>query len=58
LLLDEVAAHLDQLRLKALFAMLTDMETQFWLTGTDSRLFQSLTPNGQFFDVRDGVIVV
>ena len=39
LLLDEIAAHLDRRRLEALFARLSDMGVQAWLTGTEPELF-------------------
>ena len=42
LLLDEVAAHLDQSRRGALFERLTSDGGQAWLTGTDTGLFAGL----------------
>ena len=42
LLLDEVAAHLDEDRRAALFAQLLEMGGQVWLTGTDAGLFTAL----------------
>lgn len=39
LLLDEIAAHLDESRRAALFAALAGMGVQAWLTGTDADLF-------------------
>src|SRR5580704_1339645 len=42
LLLDEVAAHLDAARREALFAELSGLESQVWLTGTDIGLFAPL----------------
>jgi DNA replication and repair protein RecF len=39
LLLDEIAAHLDRRRLLALFARLSEMGVQAWLTGTEPELF-------------------
>jgi DNA replication and repair protein RecF len=44
LLLDEIAAHLDRRRLEALFARLSEMAAQAWLTGTDPDLFDLATP--------------
>lgn len=42
ILLDEVAAHLDEKRRAALYDRLLDMRSQFWLTGTDQNLFEYL----------------
>ena len=43
LLLDEVAVHLDTRRREALYAELTTLPTQCWLTATDSEIFTPLT---------------
>lgn len=40
LLLDEVVAHLDLRRRTALFAALTELKVQSWMTGTDESLFE------------------
>ncbi len=53
LLLDEVAAHLDQDRRAALFDELCGMGLQAWMTGTDTALFQALGERAQGFLVRD-----
>ena len=42
LLLDEVAAHLDQTRREALFAALATLPAQSFLTGTDPEVFRPL----------------
>ncbi len=42
LLLDEVAAHLDQTRREALFAALVTLPAQSFLTGTDAEVFRPL----------------
>ncbi|MFN3700463.1 MAG: DNA replication/repair protein RecF [Alphaproteobacteria bacterium] len=42
LLLDEVAAHLDENRRAALYDLLRDIGGQVWLTGTDEALFSDL----------------
>jgi DNA replication and repair protein RecF len=44
LLLDEIAAHLDEQRRAALFARLADMDVQAWVTGTESALFAMADP--------------
>ncbi len=56
LLLDEIAAHLDAVRRDALFAELTDLGVQAWLTGTDAELFAGLRGKAQFFSVAEGVV--
>jgi DNA replication and repair protein RecF len=54
LLLDEIAAHLDPDRRRALFAALDGLETQCFLTGTDAVLFEALEDRAQRISVRDG----
>lgn len=54
LLLDEIAAHLDPDRRRALFAALDGLETQCFLTGTDPVLFEALGERAQRVAVRDG----
>jgi DNA replication and repair protein RecF len=54
LLLDEIAAHLDPDRRRALFAALDGLETQCFLTGTDPVLFEALEDRAQRIGVRDG----
>ncbi len=56
LLLDEVAAHLDDNRRRALFEALLGLGLQAWLTGTDRGLFAGLGDRAQFFAVADGRI--
>ena len=56
LLLDEVAAHLDQLRRRALFDHILRLGGQAWLTGTDAILFAELGAKAHFFTVTDGII--
>ncbi|MBT6096413.1 MAG: DNA replication/repair protein RecF [Rhodospirillaceae bacterium] len=53
LLLDEVAAHLDEARREALFEALQGLGGQVWLTGTDAELFQPLSGRAEFFIVAD-----
>ncbi|MGE4313999.1 MAG: DNA replication/repair protein RecF [Pseudobdellovibrionaceae bacterium] len=48
-LLDEIAAHLDESRRNALYALLAEMGGQVWLTGTDAHLFVSDTHKFQLF---------
>lgn len=56
LLLDEVAAHLDDIRRGALFDEISTLGAQVWLTGTDADLFTPLAGRGQFFNVADGAL--
>lgn len=56
LLLDEVAAHLDEGRRAALFGTLARVGGQCWVTGTDAALFSAVRDYGAFFHVEGGVI--
>ena len=53
LLLDEIAAHLDNDRRQALFGELTGLGSQAWLTGTDAEPFAPLRANAQFIEVSE-----
>jgi DNA replication and repair protein RecF len=55
-LLDEVAAHLDQSRREALFGEISRLGAQAWMTGTDRDLFAPLAENAQIFVVNRGKI--
>lgn len=54
LLLDEVAAHLDDRRRAALFDAVFDLGGQAWLTGTDLSTFAPIADRARLFDVADG----
>jgi DNA replication and repair protein RecF len=56
LLLDEIAAHLDELRREALFEEIERLGTQAWLTGTDARVFAPLQDKAQFFTIANGIV--
>lgn len=56
LLLDEVAAHLDEGRRAALAARILDLGAQAWLTGTDDSLFESFRGAAQFLQVADALV--
>lgn len=56
LLLDEIAAHLDEPRREALFGEIERIGSQAWLTGTDETMFTPLHDKAQFFTVTDGSI--
>jgi DNA replication and repair protein RecF len=56
LLLDEVAAHLDEGRRRALFDAILALGAQAWLTGTDAATFAPLTRDAQFVRIEDAVL--
>ena len=53
-LLDEIAAHLDQSRREALFAILEELGCQAFMTGTDAGVFAATGAKTQQFRVEDG----
>ena len=55
-LLDEVAAHLDHARREALFAEISRLGAQAWMTGTDRRTVRSAREKAQIFAVNWGKI--
>jgi DNA replication and repair protein RecF len=55
-LLDEVAAHLDETRREALFAALLTQNCQAFLTGTDTAVFAPLGEAAQSLAVSDGTV--
>jgi len=57
LLLDEIAAHLDETRRGALYDEIRDLGCQAWLTGTDRALFLPFGKAAQFFTVADGRVL-
>ncbi|SCX05420.1 DNA replication and repair protein RecF [Agrobacterium sp. DSM 25558] len=56
LLLDEIAAHLDEGRRAALFDLIHALGGQSFMTGTDASMFSGLQDRAQFFNVSDGSI--
>jgi DNA replication and repair protein RecF len=56
LLLDEVAAHLDALRRRALSEELIDLGLQVFMTGTDRSLFTDFADRAQWFEVSDSAV--
>jgi len=56
LLLDEIAAHLDEARRAALFDILDDLQFQCFMTGTDASLFNAWGHRAQAFDVKSGAV--
>ncbi len=56
LLLDEVVAHLDPDRRRALFDELSRLGAQVWMTGADPASFTDIGAAGEIFDVDSGRI--
>ena len=56
LLLDEIAAHLDEGRRAALFDLVDAMGGQAFMTGTDSAMFGALGDRARYFNVSDGKV--
>lgn len=56
LLLDEIAAHLDEGRRQALFDEIDALGVQAWMTGTDRSAFSALEGRAQFLRVGDGAV--
>lgn len=52
-LLDEVAAHLDEARRAALFEEMAALGAQAWMTGTDAGLFEAVGPEALRLRVRE-----
>ena len=57
LLLDEIAAHLDEDRRMALFEQLNLLGGQVWMTGTDPVLFAAIKNKAQFFAIESAKIM-
>ena len=57
LLLDEVAAHIDERRRGALFGFLEALGGQFFLTGTESTLFEGLSHGVERIFVKNATIL-
>jgi len=56
LLMDEVTAHLDENRRRALFDEICALSGQTWLTGTDRALFAGLDGRAHFYKVQDSAL--
>jgi DNA replication and repair protein RecF len=54
LLLDEIAAHLDEGRRTALFDLCAELGGQTFMTGTDRALFAALPDHADRYDVQEG----
>ena len=56
LLLDEVAAHLDNAKKEAFLTKINILKLQAWLTTTDLSEFTNLKDMAQFFEVKDNTV--
>ena len=56
LLLDEVVAHLDELKREALLNKIKDLNVQAWITSTDANLFASMRNCAQFLEIKNNTI--
>jgi DNA replication and repair protein RecF len=56
ILLDEIAAHLDESRREALFAEISSLGAQAWMTGTDRDLFAAIASQAKIISVRGGSV--
>lgn len=56
LLLDEVAAHLDDNKKEALISKISDLNIQAWITTTNPDIFTSLRSKAQFFKIKNNQI--
>ncbi|MBR6663308.1 MAG: DNA replication and repair protein RecF, partial [Alphaproteobacteria bacterium] len=52
LLLDEVAAHLDDIKRSALLDKIVNLKFQAWITTTNPELFDEIKSKAQFFEVK------
>ena len=53
LLLDEIAAHLDEDRRESLYQEILAVGAQAWMTGTGAEMFEPIQRNAQFLSIRD-----
>lgn len=56
MLLDEVAAHLDDIKREALLEKILDLSLQAWITTTDPCLFSSLYGSAQFLHISNNSV--
>lgn len=56
LLLDEIAAHLDEGRRAALFDLVDDLGGQAFMTGTDQSMFSALGDRARYLTVANGTV--
>ena len=51
LLLDEITAHLDEVRKENLFSELLSLKSQFFISGTEVGIFSSLSTKAKFLEL-------
>ena len=51
MLLDEITAHLDEVRKENLFSELLSLESQFFMSGTELGIFNSLSKKAKFLEL-------
>ena len=51
MLLDEITAHLDEVRKENLFSELLSLESQFFISGTEVGIFNSLSKKARFLEL-------
>ena len=51
MLLDEITAHLDEVRKENLFSELLSLESQFFISGTEVGIFNSLIKKTKFLEL-------
>jgi DNA replication and repair protein RecF len=56
LLLDEIAAHLDEGRRAALFDLVDDLGGQAFMTGTDQAMVSALGDRARYLTVANGTV--
>ena len=56
MLLDEVAAHLDDVKREAFLEKITALNVQAWITTTNQELFDSIKNQAQFFHIKDNSV--
>jgi DNA replication and repair protein RecF len=57
ILLDEISAHLDESRRKALFKEILSLSSQAFMTGTDADIFSPFGDGAQFYSLGNAAIV-
>jgi DNA replication and repair protein RecF len=57
ILLDDITAHLDEMRRDAMAAQLLALGGQAWLSGTDDSFFSAFKHKAQFFNICNGDII-
>ena len=53
LILDEITAHLDEVRKENLFSELLSLKSQFFISGTEAGIFNSLSTKAKFLELDD-----